>query len=121
MAQYGTWLGYGGTARLALAIVLLAAAGGATYSGIRLPLPLRPAKPGNAATIVMLTAWAVAIAAFLAGGGIYVHQAIHQHLAQAPPADPITPVTVGVGGIFGIILIAGSPGSLILPTRFRSR
>jgi hypothetical protein len=39
MTQYGTWVSYGGAARVGLALVLLAAAGGLAYAGTRLPLP----------------------------------------------------------------------------------
>jgi hypothetical protein len=46
MIHYGTWVSYGGTARLALATVLLAAAAAVAFAGIRLPLPAGPAgKP----------------------------------------------------------------------------
>ena len=38
MPHYGTWFSYTGTARLTLAIVLLAAAAALAYAGIRLPL-----------------------------------------------------------------------------------
>jgi len=33
MPQYGTWVSYGGTARIVLAIVMVAAAGGVAYTG----------------------------------------------------------------------------------------
>ena len=46
MPQYGTWVSYGGDARIWLAIGLLAVAGGATLAGIRLPLPVRGTRPG---------------------------------------------------------------------------
>lgn len=109
--QYGTWVGYGGTARIALALVLLAAAGGVAYSGTRPHIPFPTAKPRTATVAVMLAAWAVAIAAFGVCLSVYVRQEIREHLAQAPPADPITPVTViGVGGVFVVILIAGTHG-----------
>ena len=39
MPHYGTWFSYTGTAKLTLAIVLLAAAAALAYAGIRLPLP----------------------------------------------------------------------------------
>jgi hypothetical protein len=43
MTQYGTWISYSGTAKIMLALVLLAAAGGVTYAATRLPLPGQPA------------------------------------------------------------------------------
>jgi hypothetical protein len=58
MPQYGTWVSYGGAARIVLAIVLVAAAGGVACAGILLPLPLRPARPGERAKAFMLVIWA---------------------------------------------------------------
>ncbi|HEY3683381.1 MAG TPA: hypothetical protein VGL93_10095 [Streptosporangiaceae bacterium] len=110
-ARYGTWVAYGGAARLALGIVLLAAAGGAAWLGTRPHGPFRTVRPRRATVVVMVAAWVFAIAAFLAGGSLYVRQALRAHLAQAPPADPITPVTViGVGAVFLVILIASTHG-----------
>ena len=48
MTQYGTWASYSGSAKIMLALVLLAAAGGVTYAATRLPLPSGqqgPARP----------------------------------------------------------------------------
>src|SRR5215469_10295625 len=107
-AQYGTWVSYGGAARLVLAIVLLATAAGVAYAAARLPLPVRPARLSAAVRTVMLVTWLFAIVLLLAGAAADVRQALHEHLLHAP-ADPITPVTfIGVGVIFVIILIAGS-------------
>ncbi|MGH3408463.1 MAG: hypothetical protein ACRDRJ_39110, partial [Streptosporangiaceae bacterium] len=51
-------------------------------------------------------AWAAAIAAFGACLAVYVLAERHDHIAKAPPADPITPVTiVAAGAVFVIILI----------------
>ena len=109
MTQYGTWVSYSGTARMVLAIVLLAAAGGVAYAGTRLPLPVRAARPGEGARTFILVSWGFAIIAFLVCLPIYVHHARREHLFHAAPADPITPVTViGVGVIFVVILIVGS-------------
>ena len=94
MTQYGTWVSYSGTARIVLAIVLLAAAGGVAYAGTRLPLPARPARPGQGARTFMLVSWGFAIIAFLVCLPIYVKHARQEHLLHAAPADPITPVTV---------------------------
>ncbi len=48
MTQYGMWVSYGGIARIELAIILLAAAGGLACAGTRLPLPAQAARPGRA-------------------------------------------------------------------------
>jgi hypothetical protein len=111
MTHYGTWVSYSGTARIGLAIILLAAAGGLTYAGTRLPLPIRAARPGRAAVILMLLTWVLAIATFLVSVSVYVQQARQGEIAQAAPADPITPVTfLAAGATFVIILISSSHG-----------
>jgi len=107
MTEYGTWVSYSGTARIVLAIVLLAAAGGVVFAGTRLALPIRPARPGEGTRTFMLVTWGLAITAFLVCLPIYVHQARREHLFHGTPADPITPVTVTcVAVIFFITLLA---------------
>jgi len=107
MTEYGTWVSYSGTARIVLAIVLLAAAGGVVFAGTRLALPIRPARPGEGTRTFMLVTWGLAITAFLVCLPIYVHQARREHLFHGTPADPITHVTVTcVAVIFFIILLA---------------
>jgi len=108
VTQAGTWVSYGGTARIVLAGVLVAAAGCVAYAGTRLPLPVRPARPSEGARTFMLVTWGFAITAFLVCLPIYVHQARREHLFHAAPADPITPVTaVCVAVIFVVIFIVG--------------
>jgi|ERR1022692_177916 hypothetical protein len=109
MTQYGTWVSYGGTARVGLAIVLLAAAAGLAYAGTRLPLPARAARPSRAAAIFMILTWVLAIATFLVCVAVYVQQERLGQIAKAAPADPITPVTfIGAGATFVVILISSS-------------
>ena len=112
MAQYGTWVSYSGAARIELAIVLLAAAGGLVYAGTRLPLPAPApaARPGRAAMIFMLVTWALAIAAFLACLSIYALQYRHEYPGTSyAPTDHILPVTLlAAGATFFIILINSS-------------
>ena len=79
MTQYGTWVSYGGDARIWLAIGLLAVAGGVTCAGIRLPLPVRPTRPGPVGRIAMILAWVASIAAFLVCVTIYVRQYVHAY------------------------------------------
>ncbi len=109
--HYGTWISYTGTARIVLAVILIAAAGGATLLGSRLPLPVS-FKPRSKRVVIALGAtWLLATVAFLAGATGYVVQLQHEHLAQAAPADPITPVTVvGVGVVFMIVAISSARG-----------
>src|SRR5260370_25053464 len=106
VTQSGTWVSYGGAARIVLAVVLVAAAGGVAYAGIRLPLPVRPARPGEGARTFMILTWLFAMAVFLCCVISYVKQARREHLFHAAPADPITPVTaICLAAIFVIILL----------------
>jgi hypothetical protein len=109
--QYGTWVSYGGPARIALALVLLAAAGCTAYAGSRLPLPIRGASRGRAALTVMLAGWLLAIAAFLVCATVYIEQLRRENLPHAAPVDPITPVTIiGMGAIFFAVLVTSTHG-----------
>jgi hypothetical protein len=93
--QFGTWISYAGSARTALALVLLAAAAIAAYLGFRLRLPVRPPRPGQVARGIMLTTWVGAIVAFLLCVSLYIQQLASDHLLKAAPADAIAPVTFG--------------------------
>jgi hypothetical protein len=101
------WVNYSGAAEIVLAVVLAAAAAAVAYAGIRLPLPVRPPRPGRTAKIVMLAAWVSAIAALLVCATVYIVQVSRAGLAQAPPANPITPVTLlGACVLFFVIALA---------------
>jgi hypothetical protein len=111
--QHGLWVSYSGTAEIVLAAVLIGAAAGVAYAGLRLPLPARLPRPGRTATACMVTAWLVAIAAFVACLALYVAHALREHVGgHATPADPITPVSVVAFGIvwFAIALMHNSRG-----------
>jgi hypothetical protein len=114
MTQYGTWVSYGGDARLWLAIGLLAGAGGAALAGIRLPLPVLPTRPGPLSRVAMIVAWVASIAAFLVGLTIYARQYIHAYglgVAAATPRDRIAPITVTAAAVVFVIIISrSSPG-----------
>lgn len=112
MTQYGTWVSYGGVARIELAVVLLAAAGGLAYAGTRLPLPAKAARPGRAATGFMLGAWVLAMAAFLLCLAVYALQYRHQYGTGYAPADHILPVTLfaAAATFFVILVSSGSYG-----------
>src|SRR5271170_429666 len=101
MPHYSVWVSYSGTARVVLALVLLIAAGGAAYAGTRLPRPVRAPRPGQKAANFMLAAWIAAMTAFLGCVGFIGQQARRDHLPNARPPDPITPVTLtAVAAIF---------------------
>lgn len=111
--QHGLWASYSGTGEIALAVVLVGAAAGVAYAGLRLPLPARLRRPGRAAKVSIFTAWLMAIAAFLVCGSLYVLHAEREHVVgHATPTDPITPVTViGLGLIwFAVMLLHNSRG-----------
>lgn len=111
MAQYGTWVSYSGTARAVLAAVLLAAAAAAAYAGARLPLPVALPRPGRKTARLMLVAWVLAIAAFLACLTVYVLHALREHLGHGLPPDHIFPVTlIAAGATFFIIAVSTQQG-----------
>ena len=112
MTQYGTWVSYGGGARIWLAAGLLAAAASLVYAGIRLPLPARATRPGQATTVVMILAWVASIFAFLVCLTFYIQQYLREyHPAQAAPTDRIAPVTLlAAAAVFVIILSRRTPG-----------
>jgi hypothetical protein len=110
MPQYGTWFSYSGSAKLILAIALLAVAAAVALAGTKLPLPARLPRPGKDTTTLMVVAWALSIIAFLACVGIYGRHAHQEHLAGRP-ADNIFPVTLIAAGVtFFIITVTGKPG-----------
>ncbi len=111
MTTEGAWIGYSGTARIGLAVVLLAVAGGVAYAGTRWPGPFQARKPRPAIANLMIAVWILAITTFLVCASVYVHQARHELPGRATPTDPITPVTLlGVGVVFLVILIASTGG-----------
>jgi hypothetical protein len=107
MTTEEAWIGYSGTSRIGLAVVLLAVAGALTYAGTRWPGPFQARRPRPAVANLMIAVWVLAIAAFLVCASLYVHQARHELPGRATPTDPITPVTLfGVVAVFVVILIA---------------
>jgi hypothetical protein len=109
-AQYGTWLSYSGSARVWLAIIIVAVALGVAYAAVRLPLPVGPASPSRRARRIRVVAWVVSIPVLLVCASIAVKIEVDANFANAAaPTDPITPVTLVAAGLtFFILLIAGS-------------
>jgi hypothetical protein len=106
MTRSDPWVSYSGTAEIVLAVVLAAAAVAVFCAGLRLPLPARLPRPGRAAKITMLAAWALAIAALLVSVTAYIDQVYRAGLERTPRADPITPVTlIGVVVLFVAIAL----------------
>jgi hypothetical protein len=110
MTQYGTWVSYSGNARLNLAIILLVCAGGVVCAGIRLRRPVRLPRPGSTLIASMLAGWGLAAVAFLACLGANAAQERHEHIAKAPPADPIALWTLtSAVALVVVVCIAASP------------
>jgi hypothetical protein len=109
----GTWVSYSGTARIDLAIVLVAVAAGMVYAGTRLRRPARLPKPGQTATAILVLAWLLAIMAFLACAAQYVTVMRQHHLLHALPPHPITPVT----GACAVVIFA----AILIVTRSHDR
>jgi hypothetical protein len=112
MTHSTLWVSYGGSAKIVLAGVLLAAAAGVVYAAIRLPLPARPAKPGEKTATFMFVTWGFAIAAFAGCATAYVKAARREHVFHAPPVDPITPVTLSCVGVLFVVILLVSARSL---------
>jgi hypothetical protein len=111
MTEFGTWVTYAGSARIVLALVLLAVAGGVALAGARLPLPVQAARPGQAVTVFLLVAWVVALAAWGVAVAAYAVQLQQDHLLHAAPQDPIFPVTLTASiVIFFVVLYRGPSG-----------
>jgi hypothetical protein len=111
MTTEGAWIGYSGTARIGLAVVLLVLAGGVAYAGTRWPGPFPARRPRPALAHLMIAVWILAITVFLVCASVYVRQARHELPGRVTPTDPITPVTlVGVGVVFLVVLIASTGG-----------
>jgi hypothetical protein len=110
MTQYGTWVSYSGNARLILAIILLVVAGGLVGAGILLRRPVRLPRPGFTLTVFMFAGWGLAGVAFLACLGVYGAQDRHEHIAKAPPPDPIALWTLtSAVALVLVVCIVASP------------
>ncbi len=112
MPHYGAWVSYGGAARIWLAVVLLAVAGGLVCAGLWLPLPARTAASGRRSVVATLVAWIMSIVTWLICVAIYIQQYLHAyHLAgaKAAPPDHVAPVTFAAVAIVFVIILVRSP------------
>ncbi len=105
----GEWVSYSGTAEIVLVVVFAAAAASVAYAGIRLPLPTRLPRPGRAAMVPMIAAWVLAVVALLVSVAAYQTQVYRAGLADTPPGNSITPVTLILTGIATLALLCLSP------------
>ena len=90
-----TWLSYAGTARIGLAIVLVAVAAVVVYAGTRLHRPVLPPKPSLPVKVIIVAGLGLAIVAFLLCFIAYVDGLRRHNLLRVVPKDPspIAPVT----------------------------
>jgi hypothetical protein len=102
------WVSYGGDARIWLAIILLVAAGGVILAGMRLPLPVRTARPGLVGRGPLIFVWLASIPAFLVALTIYLRQFIHDYgvnTLATEPKDPVAPITFTAVVVVFIIIV----------------
>lgn len=90
-----TWLSYAGTARIGLAIVLVAVAAVVVYAGTRLHRPVLPPKPSPLVKVIIVAGLGFAIVAFLVSLIEYADGLRRHNLLRVLPKDPspIAPVT----------------------------
>jgi hypothetical protein len=113
MAHYDPWLSYSGAARIWLAVALLAVGGGLVYAGIRLPLPVRVARPGKKTVIVTLAVWIIAVVALLAAIVVYIRQYAQQRGAAGTPyPDHVAPVTFSAVVVLFVVILLGSSSAI---------
>jgi len=112
MTQSGTWVSYSGSARIILAIILLVAAGGLVYAGIRLRRPVRLPRPSSTLTAYLLLAWGLAGVLFVSGLAVYVAQERRDSIAKAPPPDPIAVWTFSAAVVLMLVVYIATPHGL---------
>lgn len=90
-----TWLSYAGTARIGLAIVLVAVAAVIVYAGAQLHRPVLPPKPGPRIKVIIVAGLVLAIVAFLISVAEYADGLRRHNLLRILPKNPspIAPVT----------------------------
>jgi hypothetical protein len=105
------WVPYGGSAKLELAVVLLAVAVGVTILGFRLRLPVQLRRPSRPVVIALVITWACAIPTFFVCVAIYAQQLQHDHLLGhvGRVGDPIAPVTFTAVVVTFIVIFVLSP------------
>lgn len=104
MTQYGTWDPYAGTEAVVLAVVLLAIGLSLAYLGTRLKGAVGVRSPGKAVGAFLLLFWVLSLVTFEIGYATYAVQLYQQNMIQAPPTNPITPITeISAAATFVII------------------
>lgn len=90
-----TWLGYAGTARIGLAVVLVAVAAVIVYAGTRLHRPILPPKPSPHVKVIIVAGLGLAIVALLVCVAEYADGLRRHNLLRILPKNPspIAPVS----------------------------
>jgi hypothetical protein len=90
-----TWLSYAGTARIGLAIVLVAVAAVVVYAGTRLHRPVSFPRPSPLVKVIIVAGLVVALVAFLVSFIGYANGLRQHNLLRVLPKNPspIAPVT----------------------------
>jgi len=94
-----------GTDALSLAVILLAIVVLLIYLGARLRGAVGIKRPGRFVSVFMIMIWALSLVTFLVAVLTYGLQLYQEHLLQATPTNPISPVTE-VCGLGAFIIIA---------------
>ena len=113
MTQYGTWVSFGGAARIWLAAGLLAVAAVPAGAAFRLARPVPIARLGGRAAPVLVVTWIASIVAFLVCISIYINGYVSAFRLQAghgAPVNRITPVTLATALVVFIVLLACTRG-----------
>lgn len=88
--QPASWVSYGASEAILLAIVLLVAAGGFSYAGSQLRAPIRVTRPGGTAAAFMIAIWLLALYNVIVATFVYGLQ-----LKQAYPSFVAPRLIVG--------------------------
>lgn len=93
---FGTWVSYGGTDAIILAVVLVVVAGLLVLSATRSKAPLETRRLGRPIVALIVLIWLLSILTFLVCAHAEAEQAIRVYpgYLAAVPVDPITPVTL---------------------------
>ena len=63
-------------------------------------------------TVLMVLAWVIALRALVACWTAYVRQELREHIAKAPPANPITMVTLTATVVLFVVVFVATPRGL---------
>jgi hypothetical protein len=107
MAEFDTWVAYGGGLRLVLILVMVVIAIGLVLAGWRLEAAWRrPPAVRRRPLIALLIAWIVSIAAFLVCVTFYAEQVVREFPGRTAPTSPTLAVTLSAVVITFLLVLA---------------